>query len=521
MPVTPYVPNTPPALDSNPRQLAVWAFQNAWYVANDKANAATTYFNDAISGADYVPTDPSISPANTITQEELDSIASITPYQAPTHDAYVPPTPSGPLITQAELDRLASVNQHQHTAHPVVQPNPIGPAPAVIKPIVNIPVDAERATTETFEVLAQAIIDKLSKLYADWISTYAPSEAYYTNAGNWLETAILGGTGIAPHVEAQIWDRDRSRVLREADRAEAEALQSWAARGYSLPPGAAVHQVSVIRKEAGDRIAQASRDVAIKQAEIEIENVRFAVKTAIDARTAFLAAAADYIKALSVGQTAALQVIPSITDSQARLISAAADMYRADISFYDSFQREKMQAAEHVQQFNIKSGDWDIASEETRARFISANSDAVRARVSVADLSLRERMQTAEHVHQAYLKAGDWDVASEETKVRFLSANADTIRAKVSVAELSLREPMQLAEHVQQLRTKTGDWDSAALIARTNAAVAAAQSVGTQAAAALNSLHVAVGASNSTQDSVSYNYSNDTTSAPPSITLVV
>lgn len=350
----------PPPEDGNPRLLAAWAFENAWKVAGRKAEQSTAWFDSAIT-ADGGPA--SMAPA------------------------------------------------------------PFGFTPSAPPPSVYIPYMAEGASIAKFTELSTAVINQLAGLYSSYMADYFPDECgYLTKAQQWIcNTLTNGGTGMNQHVEAQIWERDRARILRDGERAEEEILATWAARRYALPPGAAAYQVLQVRKDTSDKLAESSRAVAIKQAEIEIENVRFAVENAIKLYGAAVAAAGDYLKALSVGPTAGMQVIPSVTDSQAKLIGAATDYWRAGIS----------------------------------------------------------------------------------------------------VEELRMKATMTPAEWDQQSRIKNGDWLQDYIKARVNAAIAAAQSVGTQASAALNSLHANVGVSNGTSDSVSYSYSNDTVDPAPTVTQVV
>lgn len=356
----PNIPGDAPPSDGNPRLLTAWAFDNAWKQANNKANQSAYWFTNAVD-ADGGP-------------------ASMNP---------------------------ASFNF----------------TPNAIPPSVYIPYMAEGASIAKFEELSTAVINQLSGLYEGYLLEHMPNQCgYLESAQQWIcNTLTNGGTGINPHVEAQIWERERARVLKEGAKAEKEVIATWAARGYPLPPGAAAYQVLQIKKDTTDKIAESSRAVAIKQAEIEIENVRLAVSEAIKLYGVAIAAAGDYLKAMSIGPSAGMQVVPSVTDSQSKLIGAVTDYWRANISF-----------------------------EELRMK--------------------------------ASLTPAEWD---------------------------------------QQSRIRNGDWLNDMVKVRVNAAIAAAQNVGTQAAAALNSLHGSTGVTNSTSDSVSYSYSNDTDGEAPTITQVV
>lgn len=335
---------------ADPYSLTSWAFSNAWGVATEKSNNSDSLFTQSLTAGGGAPT-----------------------------------------ITPATLTF----------------------APAVVEPNVNIPQQAEGASIEKFTELSDTIIAKLSDLFTDYVATYFPNGGYFDAAKLWIEKAITtGGTGINPNVENAIWQRDRSRILDDAAQAEDEAVAAWAARGYPMPPGAAAYQVARMRKDVQAKLVEVSHDIAVKQFETEVENMKFAVSQAVDLYAKALAAAGDYIKALAVGPNASMQVIPSVTDSQSRLISAASEYYRA--------------------------------------------------RISVEELRLKGLQTTPEY--------------EQRTKEK----NADLIMGEIKT--------------------------------RVQAAVAAAQSMGTQAASALNSLHASASVSGGSSNSVGYSYSGEVTS---------
>lgn len=296
---------------------------------------------------------------------------------------------------------------------------PFSFSPNVVEPIVNIPQQAEGASLAKFYELSTAVIDQLAGLFDGYMTKYFPDDTpYLRNAEDWIVNALtVGGTGLNPHIEAQMWERDRSRIQREASKLEEEAVTKWAARRFPLPPGAMTYQVLNIQRDAYDKLAQSSREIAIKVAEIELGNVRMAVESAIKLYSTATSAAMDYVKALAVGPQSGMQLIPSITDSQAKLIGAANEYYRS----------------------------------------------------------------------------------------------------RISVEELRLKASMAPAEWEQQTRLKNADWIMEEIKAKVQAAIAAAQSMGTQAASALNSLHASAGISGSTNQGVQYSYNNDTVSAAPTV----
>lgn len=183
---------------------------------------------------------------------------------------------------------------------------------------------------------AAALTAKLATTFSGFLADYFPNISGATDAAiAWLENAIKnGGTGIKPAIEAQIWERSRARELKEADRLSAEAMNSFAARGFSLPPGALAARLAEVQQGAADKISTHSRDVAIKQAELELENVRFAVDKALGLRTAAISAALDYWRAYLMPEELAIRKALSGAELKMKFQNTALDYYRAQISLY-------------------------------------------------------------------------------------------------------------------------------------------------------------------------------------------
>jgi len=186
----------------------------------------------------------------------------------------------------------------------------------------------------TFDSQKDEIIALLSDELAGFFTQYYPlaSDAF-DEATNWLVNSITnGGTGISPAVEDMIWQRDRDRVIADGARVESQTLNEFASRGYDLPPGVMAHRIVESRFNQTSKLQESSRDAAIKQAEMEVENLRFAVEQAIKSRMAAMGAAADYIKALMGGVDAAAKVASINSDAKARMMAATADLYRARLA---------------------------------------------------------------------------------------------------------------------------------------------------------------------------------------------
>ncbi len=89
-----------------------------------------------------------------------------------------------------------------------------------------------------------------------------------------LNERIKGGTGLNPAVEQAIWDRARSRETQTALANEAEVMRNSEALGFQLPSGVLAAQLREAQQAYYDKLSGLSRDVAIKQAELEQENLK-------------------------------------------------------------------------------------------------------------------------------------------------------------------------------------------------------------------------------------------------------
>ena len=133
-----------------------------------------------------------------------------------------------------------------------------------------------------------------------------------------------GGTALPASVEDQVWERDRARVLKENRRVKETTVDKWAAFGYPLPPGALVMQLQMIEADAQDKISQQSRDVAIKQIDVLIENIRTAVNEGMggsgEAGNTLLSDASSASKALLDDAQAAARLTIEDAREAARIV---------------------------------------------------------------------------------------------------------------------------------------------------------------------------------------------------------
>lgn len=89
---------------------------------------------------------------------------------------------------------------------------------------------------------------------------------------------MAGGTGLPAAVEDALFARARERDSAETERAVQEAVDMWASRDFSMPPGMLAKQVNVAREQGRLKAAELNRDIMVEAAKWEIESIRFAVQ---------------------------------------------------------------------------------------------------------------------------------------------------------------------------------------------------------------------------------------------------
>lgn len=215
-------------------------------------------------------------------------------------------------------------------AMPVVIPNALVPSqPGVNSGVVAAGSGVNNVILDRYGPVAAEVEQMLKDEFSTFLQTYFPLDPTSLEAATeWINTALtVGGSGINANVETQLWNRDRARILEDLSRAQDEAITGWAARRFPVPPGAATYQVLQLQRDAAVKIADVSREQAVKSFQTEIENVRLAVGRALELRTSAVGAAGEYIKILAVGPQTDASYSASLASASAALENVAASYY--------------------------------------------------------------------------------------------------------------------------------------------------------------------------------------------------
>ena len=142
-----------------------------------------------------------------------------------------------------------------------------------------------------------------------------------------LRRMWAGGLGLPPAVERALWERAAGREDVAAQREAAQAMTDFSGRGYTLPPGALLARVDEVRQQAGLRKIALGREVMLKIADVQVENLRFACTQA-------LAAEQVLVSIWNAGAERMLQAARAQVDAELALLNAQVAVFNARQSAY-------------------------------------------------------------------------------------------------------------------------------------------------------------------------------------------
>ena len=143
-----------------------------------------------------------------------------------------------------------------------------------------------------------------------------------------------GGNGIPAAVEQAMWDRAAGREDLDTSRQVAEAFSEFSSRGFTAPPGMLAARTDAIREESAIKKQGLNRDIAIRMAEISVENVRFAVEQGIAAENVLFNIWNNMAERLFETAKIQLESQLAIYNARVALYSAGQQAYAVEAEVY-------------------------------------------------------------------------------------------------------------------------------------------------------------------------------------------
>jgi hypothetical protein len=200
-----------------------------------------------------------------------------------------------------------------------------------------------------------------------------------------LAQYIEGGTALTPQIEDQIYERTKSKVDAEYKRVHKTAYADAAKRGLTLPDGALMSALQEARQAGANNNAAAAAEIAIKQAELEQQNVQFAITTSSQLRATVMSAALSYYGSLVSLNGQALDYAKTVLSAMIEVYNSLVKAFEAKLELYKTEAQVfevKMRAALAV----IEIYKAEIAALEALTRVDLAKVELYKGRIEALGL---------------------------------------------------------------------------------------------------------------------------------------
>ena len=333
---------------------------------------------------------------------------------------------------------------------------------------IDLP-DFKPPAMPTFSAIAPTFDVADPTMVLNWAEPVYQSEVL-ADLTAWVREHMQGGLGIPPAVEDALFSRARERLSVESHRAVQEAVDTWAARGFTMPPGMLAKQQAVVLEQSRLKAAELNRDVWIEATKMEIDGVRFAVQQGMaleqllqNMHQNMVNRMFEAAKFLAQGMLEVYRAKVSAFEARCKAFDALVAQYKAHVdgvmAYYEGFKAQ-IQGAVAQGQLNeqlvevYKAG---IMAEQAKAEVFAsqmkgaaAEADVIRAQFDGyrADVQAFAELIGAE---KAKFDAYAAQVGGETAKAQVMDARARAYAALVqgyaSNAEITLKEQQIVIEN--------------------------------------------------------------------------
>jgi hypothetical protein len=243
-------------------------------------------------------------------------------------------------------------------------------------------------------------------------------------------------TGLSALIWQQIWDRATEREDFLAIKARDEGSMEFAARGFSLPPGAQVARDQEILQGNQDIASSLSREQAIEEARLEVENVRFAITSTIELQIALIRNHSEInARALEVARlTVELPITLFRAEVDAHNVEVQA--FRAQVDVFTALLQAEITKIEifkaeiDAQRLITEINSAQIANYRAQIDAVIATFDLFRAQLEAARFTLDQNRLRIEEFQSL--------VAAFEAEARVQVATAQIFESKINAERLKV-----------------------------------------------------------------------------------
>jgi hypothetical protein len=153
----------------------------------------------------------------------------------------------------------------------------------------------------------------------------------------WVEDGLLyGGTGLAPQVEEDIFNRESERSLLVHENTLNKLRTDWSKGHFPLPTSMLLGMITEAETDFANKRLDTSRDIAIKQAELAQENTKFIVQQAANIEQLYLGWFDKVANRTFEASKFAVQSNLDLFKANVQKYNLLVDVYKTKIQLYES-----------------------------------------------------------------------------------------------------------------------------------------------------------------------------------------
>jgi hypothetical protein len=202
-----------------------------------------------------------------------------------------------------------------------------------------------------------------------------------------------GGTGLPPTIEDSIFQREYERSQVAKFDAKTKVADDFARRGYRLPPAMMAAQLTEIENQYMMKRMDVSRDIGIKQAEMQINQLDEALKQAATEEVSRIDNIIKMYSADTTLYTADVDAYRALIDKDIKVIQARMELVvqQATISLknaeinmksYDTLTVSQLEAMKAMGQITAQLVAGSLSGISTSAHISAAGSASISANAS-------------------------------------------------------------------------------------------------------------------------------------------
>lgn len=265
------------------------------------------------------------------------------------------------------------------------------------------------------------------------IREYTPGTMYTSGLLTAAQASLLarittGGTGLAAGVEAAIWDRGREREAKSY-RDGVKSLEQMEALGYVMPPGAYLAGRIQLATERDYQDRGHSREVMIKAAELELDNVKHALTTATQLEGELMTLSNQYEQRLFDSCKYATEAGIAIYNAQVQTFISYTELYKTKVNVYEALIRGEIAKVEVYKA--------QIDAEQAKAQVNTALVEQYKVKAQVASYSIDifkaqvAAIQTKAEIEKTKVEIFGEQIRGYSAQVAAYTAGVEAFRAKL------------------------------------------------------------------------------------------